>query len=114
MLGAFRANWVVGAIHNAGDHLLRLVSLLDVPACHVQQDRCPRSADFPDLNRLEAVSLVVLGALSIFMGVFPAPSSTFSTQPPRPCSHHKHHNRPGATPSWVCSSNRDQRSVDQG
>jgi NADH-quinone oxidoreductase subunit M len=72
MLGAFRANWVVGAITTlviiaAAWYLLWMFQRV------MFNKTVPAVRHFKDLDRIEMGSLIVLGALSLFVGVWAAP-----------------------------------------
>jgi NADH-quinone oxidoreductase subunit M len=72
MQGAFRADWVVGAI-TAFVVILAAWYLLWMFQ-RVMFNRFTGDAHhFPDADRIEAGSLIVLGVLSILMGIFPGP-----------------------------------------
>ena len=70
MLGAFRANWLVGTITTIIVIFAAWYLLWMFQRVMFQQPQ-PSSAGFADLNRLELIGLVPLALLSIFMGVLP-------------------------------------------
>ncbi len=70
MLGAFRADWLVGTITTsvvifAAWYLFWMFQRV------IFGKTKPHSEHFPDLNRPEAISLVALAALSVLLGIFP-------------------------------------------
>jgi NADH-quinone oxidoreductase subunit M len=72
MLGAFRANWVIGALATvviifAAWYLFWMFQRV------VFNKTNPKVAGFRDADPIEAGSLVVLAGLSLFVGVYPAP-----------------------------------------
>jgi NADH-quinone oxidoreductase subunit M len=76
MLGAFRANWVVGA-------LVALVMILSAWYLFWMFQRVvfnktnPKVRGFRDADRIEAGSLIVLSALTLLIGVWPVPLLEF-------------------------------------
>jgi NADH-quinone oxidoreductase subunit M len=72
MLGAFRANWLVGA-------LVTVVIILAAWYLFWMFQRVifnktnPKVRNFKDADPIEAGSLVVLAALSLLIGIFPGP-----------------------------------------
>ena len=72
MLGAFRSNWVIGTITT----LVIIISawyLLWMFQRVMFTKTVPAVRHFKDLDPIETGSLVVLGALSLFVGVYPGP-----------------------------------------
>jgi NADH-quinone oxidoreductase subunit M len=72
MLGAFRANWVIGALATivvifAAWYLFWMFQRV------VFNRTNPKVRLLPDANPIEVGSLVVLAALSLFVGIYPAP-----------------------------------------
>jgi len=76
MLGAFRSNWVVGA-------LVALVMIFSAWYLFWMFQRVvfnktnPKVRNFRDADRIEAGSLVVLAALTLLIGVWPVPLLEF-------------------------------------
>jgi len=72
MVGAFRADWAVGAITTAV--VIFAAWYLFWMFQRVMFGRTTAAgAHFPDLNLAEKSSLLVLSALAVLMGVFPGP-----------------------------------------
>jgi len=72
MVGAFRANWMVGAITTAV--VIFAAWYLFWMFQRVMFGRTiEEGRHFPDLNRVEGISLTVLAAGAILMGIFPGP-----------------------------------------